>query len=64
MSETQRNFIQMMVGDVLTLPDENGVMTGYIIERIEGTAFESQVVLKNATGVPSPERIVFYRRED
>lgn len=59
-----RMAISLMIDDKLTLPNENGVETAYIIDRIEGTQFESKIYLTQANGVPGHEKILTYKRVD
>ena len=56
--------ISLMIDDKLTLPNDNGVETAYIIDRIEGTQFESKIYLTQANGVPGHEKILTYKRVD
>ncbi len=64
MADRQLQALAFLTDDQLTLPDENGVETAYTIDRIEGTQFESKIYLKQANGVPGPEKILTYRRVD
>jgi len=59
-----REMLALMVEDRLTLPNDAGVETSYIIDRIEGSPFEARIHLRNANGIPGDEKIITYGRVD
>lgn len=64
MANDGRMALTIILGDKLTLPNDAGVETTYVIDRIEGTQFEAKIYLKNANGIPGDEKIVTYGRVD
>lgn len=60
----ERGALAILHGDKLTLPNSEGVDTSYIIDRIEGTQFESIIHLKSANGIPGDTRVITYERTD
>ena len=59
-----RTLISIMVGDQLVLPDDNGVMTGYSVERIEGDIGSAKLYLQNANVSADPLRVIEYAKVD
>ena len=59
-----RTLISIMVGDQLVLPDDNGVMTGYTVERIEGDIGSAKLYLQNANVSAEPVRVIEYHKVD
>lgn len=59
-----RMLLTIMVGDRLTLPDENGVMTGYSVERIDGDIGNARLYLQNANVSAEPQRVIDYTKVD
>lgn len=60
----ERMLLSIMVGDRLTIPNDQGVMTGYTVERIEGDIGDARVYLQNANVSAEPLRVIEYAKVD